>query len=121
VDAERRRLRKDGAFVFGGETLLVEGVPGLVQGAHQRGERVAEIEPRRDPHVADPEVRRERVRRLVLPARVEVVACRAQHVHRERPLPGLGPLLVEPRALGHPVRHGGARYEILLSRGQFLE
>ncbi len=68
-----------------GQAEVVHRLAALVQHAHQSGERLVEVEARRDPHVAGDALGR-RMIALVEPAAVERKADLAQDVDRERAL-----------------------------------
>ena len=77
VDPQRDCLAHRCAVVIGIEALLVEAVADLVQDPEERVAEIVFVEARRDPAIARPDARAERVGGYVQPAALEVKAdCR---------------------------------------------
>src|SRR5690606_24367850 len=94
VDPEGNRLPEHGPAVLFEEALFVERMAALVDRTHQPGKQVLRIDSRRDTYVRRVEVDAERVHRLILAARLEVVAHFLQNPDAEVPLRRGIPLLL---------------------------
>ena len=109
VQAERGRVAAERALDRAREALLVEAVARLVQDGEESREEVVLVLARRQAHVAGREARRERMRRLVEPAGLEVEADRGGQARADGALHLRGIGAVHERVVGPGPRRDRLR------------